>query len=259
MNNIIRLLKNLKKNGVTGIKQSLEDEGASFEEIKKMRQLTKKAGLDLNVKIGGCEARNDIFFCKKVGTDGIVAPMVESSYALNKFTQIAGYNRDNFLFVNLESKLALKNLKEIMNSKNFNLLKGVIIGRSDLAGSMGLTKKMVDSNRIFKNVLLTFRKLKKKKKSLVCKMGGSITYNSKEFIEDLYKKNILDRVETRNVEILLNKKNIKKFKHLLILAFRFEVEWLKAKLKMRVTKNKIVKKEYLFRIQQIQKRIKTVN
>ena len=51
-------------------------------------------------------------------------------------------------------------------------------------------------------------------------------------------------METRNVEILLNKKNIKKFKHLLILAFRFEVEWLKAKLKMRVTKNKIVKKEY---------------
>ena len=158
-----------------------------------MRQLTKGVGLDLNVKIGGCEARNDIFFCKEVGTDGIVAPMVESSYALNKFTQIAGYNRDNFLFVNLESKLALKNLKEIMNSKNFNLLKGVIIGRSDLAGSMGLTKKMVDSNRIFKNVLLTFKKLKKKKKSLVCKMGGSITYNSKEFIEDLYNKNILDR------------------------------------------------------------------
>ena len=123
---------------------------------------------------------------------------------------------------------------------------------------MGLTKKMVDSNRIFKNVLLTFKKLKKKKKSLVCKMGGSITYNSKEFIEDLYNKNILDRVETRNVEILLNKKNIKKFKHLLILAFHVEVAWLKAKVKMGVTKNKIVKR-YLFRIQQIQKRIKTVN
>ena len=61
-------------------------------------------------------------------------------------------------------------------------------------------------------------------------------------------------METRNVEILLNKKNIKKFKHLLILAFHFEVEWLKAKLKMGVTKNKIVKKEYLFRIKQIQKR-----
>ena len=43
------------------VKQSLEDEGASFEEIKKMREISLKANLDLNVKIGGCEAKNDIF------------------------------------------------------------------------------------------------------------------------------------------------------------------------------------------------------
>ena len=164
MDKITQILKNLKKNGVSGIKQSLEDEGASFAEIMQMRSLTKKVGLDLNVKIGGCEAKNDIFFCKKIGVDGIVAPMVESKYALNKFIQVAGYNRNNFLFVNLESKLAFKNLKEIMNSKNFNILKGVIVGRSDLAGSMNLTKRMVDSKKIYKNVFSAFKRLKTKKK-----------------------------------------------------------------------------------------------
>ena len=259
MDKITQILKNLKKNGVSGIKQSLEDEGASFAEIMQMRSLTKKVGLDLNVKIGGCEAKNDIFFCKKIGVDGIVAPMVESKYALNKFIQVAGYNRNNFLFVNLESKLAFKNLKEIMNSKNFNILKGVIVGRSDLAGSMNLTKRMVDSKKIYKNVFSVFKRLKTKKKSLVCKMGGSITYHSKNFIESLYKKKLLDRIETRNVEILLNKKNIKNLKYLLILSFKFEVEWLKKKLTMGKITNNVVKKEYLFRINQIQKRIKTVS
>ena len=259
MDKITQILKNLKKNGVSGIKQSLEDEGASFAEIMQMRSLTKKVGLDLNVKIGGCEAKNDIFFCKKIGVDGIVAPMVESKYALNKFIQVAGYNRDNYLFVNLESKLALKNLKEIMNSKNFNILKGVIVGRSDLAGSMNLSKQMVDSEKIYKNVLSVFKRLKTKRKSLVCKMGGSITYHSKNFIESLYKKKLLDRIETRNVEILLNKKNIKNLKYLLILSFKFEVEWLKKKLTMGKITNNVVKKEYLFRINQIQKRIKTVS
>ena len=90
-------------------------------------------------------------------------------------------------------------------------------------------------------------------------MGGSITYHSKNFIESLYKKKLLDRIETRNVEILLNKKNIKNLKYLLILSFKFEVEWLKKKLTMGKITNNVVKKEYLFRINQIQKRIKTVS
>ena len=50
---------------MTGIKQSLEDEGASFNDIKIMKKITSAAKVDLNVKIGGCEAKNDIFFCKK--------------------------------------------------------------------------------------------------------------------------------------------------------------------------------------------------
>ena len=61
MKKLILKLKNLKRKGAVAIKQSLEDEGASFEDIKKMRMMTRSARLDLNVKIGGCEAKNDIF------------------------------------------------------------------------------------------------------------------------------------------------------------------------------------------------------
>ena len=53
---LIKKLRYLKSLGVVGVKQSLEDEGASFEEIIIMRKITRKAGLNLNVKIGGWEA-----------------------------------------------------------------------------------------------------------------------------------------------------------------------------------------------------------
>ena len=79
--------------------------------------------------------------------------MVESQYALNKFTQTLSSKKKNSLYINLESKLAFDNINEIMNSPNFRLLKGVVIGRSDLAGSFGLTKNYVDSERIYKKVI----------------------------------------------------------------------------------------------------------
>jgi len=62
MKKISAILKNLKNLGVSGVKQSLEDEGASFDDIRIMRKITKELKLKLNVKIGGCEAKNDIFF-----------------------------------------------------------------------------------------------------------------------------------------------------------------------------------------------------
>ena len=87
MKKIIKLLKDLKKISAVAVKQSLEDEGASYEDLIVMRKITRKAKLLLNVKIGGCEAKNDIFFCEKIGVSGMVAPMVESPYALKKFLQ----------------------------------------------------------------------------------------------------------------------------------------------------------------------------
>ena len=86
MKNIINDLIQLKKLGAVAIKQSLEDEGAGFKDLALMRKITKKIGLKLNVKIGGCEAKNDIHFCNFIKVDTIVAPMVES-YALRKFIQ----------------------------------------------------------------------------------------------------------------------------------------------------------------------------
>ena len=72
----------------------------------------------------------------------MVAPMIESEYALKKFIQCAGKNKKTKLFINLETNLSLVNLPKIMNSSSFKLLDGVVVGRSDLAGSLNFLKKM---------------------------------------------------------------------------------------------------------------------
>ena len=42
MEKLIKKLRKLKKYNVVGIKQSLEDEGATFEDLIIMRKVTKK-------------------------------------------------------------------------------------------------------------------------------------------------------------------------------------------------------------------------
>ena len=86
MKNIINDLRQLKKLGAVAIKQSLEDEGAGFKDLALMRKITK-IGLKLNVKIEAVRQKNDIHFCNFIKVDTIVAPMVESDYALRKFIQ----------------------------------------------------------------------------------------------------------------------------------------------------------------------------
>ena len=72
---------------MSGVKLSLEDEGSTFEDLRIMSKITKSLNINLNIKIGGCEAKNDINFCKSLNPNSIVAPMVESEYALkNSFS-----------------------------------------------------------------------------------------------------------------------------------------------------------------------------
>jgi len=253
MKKIINYLKKLKKQNIVAVKQSLEDEGASFEELTLMRQITKKASLKHNVKVGGCEAKTDIYFCEKLGVDGIVAPMVESNYALRKFMQIISKNKKQSLYVNLESIQAFKNINQMIRTKNFKKLRGIVIGRSDLAGSLNLQKSEVDSKKIFKLVLNLLKKIKRKK--VTTKMGGSLTTRSLDFANKLYKMKLLDSVETRNIEIKLSDQVFNNFNKLIIDIFNFELEWIKYKQKKFSKTKNVIKNDNLSRIKELKKRI----
>ncbi len=260
MRKIISNLKELKKYGMTAVKQSLEDEGATFKDIEIMRKITLEAGTNLNVKIGGCEAKNDIYFCKQVKVNSIVAPMVESEYALKKFIQIAYDPKDKFtnLFINIETKSALVNLKKIIYSKYFKYLNGIVFGRSDIAGSYNLKKKDVDSKMIFSKIKNALLLLKNKNK--VIKMGGSITATSTNFINKFYEEKLLKRIETRNIEIELNEKNLKNLNLSIDKIFAFEMSWLKYKSKIVSNKKSSIRlKDYRSRIDELNNRLKNQN
>ena len=64
---------------------------------------------------------------------------------------------------------------------------------------------------------------------MIVNMGGSLTPHSENFIRKLFKKKLLDRVETRNVVIKLSDKVLDNFESLIINAFKFEIDWMKFK------------------------------
>lgn len=251
MNKLFSQIKLLKKFGAVAIKQSLEDEGANFDEIKFLRKITKKYGLKLNVKVGGCEAKNDIFFCQSINCDGIVVPMVESEYNLTKFIQTVSKEYKGDLYMNLESINGFRNLSKIINTNEFKKIKGVVVGRSDLVGSLKLDKSRVNSKKILNLVANGLKKIKRKKK--LVKIGGNLNVNSKNFLMKLYSKKLIDRAETRNFEFKINKYTYKNFDTIIDLIFKFEVDWLKYKNKKFVS-NSFAKRANKLRIDVVNKR-----
>lgn len=251
-----KILKELKLLGVSGVKQSTEDEGSSFEHIKFMRKITKDVGIKLNIKIGGCEAKNDINFCKQIKVDSIIAPMVESSYALKKFAQYASLDKNCLHFFMLETQQSFKNVKSIINSKSIKSIDGVVIGRSDFAGSLGYNKDKVNSDIIFRNIESCLIKIKRLlKKNFIFKMGGSISEKSQNFAHKLFNKNLLHFVETRNIEIKLTKKSLNNINEIIPKAFEFEMLLLEHKVKNNKNKKSIGYKNDLYRIKEIKKRM----
>ena len=84
-------------------------------------------------------------------------------------------------------------------------------------------------------------------------MGGSLTVKSKKFVNELFKKKLIDRVETRNIEIKLSKKVLKNFEEIIASVFRFELEWLKYKQALQKKRKFKLKNDNLERIKVLQK------
>jgi len=90
-------------------------------------------------------------------------------------------------------------------------------------------------------------------------MGGSITQNSKNFIQSLFSNKILDYVETRNIEIKLSKKSINNFEKIIIESFKFEIEWLKYRIKNNKNLPGNLANDYKKRINEIRLRLKKLD
>lgn len=234
MNNVdrqlIELLIDLKENhNVIGVKTEFETEGTSFDEAEKLRKLVELSNLNFTTKIGGCGALNDILNAKKIYTNSIVAPMVESKYALEKFLQTVKtvYTTEEInnlnLYINLETITGVNNFKNIINSNAFDYIQGIILGRNDLVSSMNKDKSFVNSEEILEITNSIAEELENKNKVLI--IGGCIDENSLTFFDKITSPSFIG-FETRKI-IFKYDSEIKK--QSILKAIEFEINWLRNK------------------------------
>lgn len=196
------LTKLKEKHGAVALKASFEDEGVSDSDLDDLILLSGESGLNVYVKIGGCEANRDIEKCLRLGIDGIVAPMVESPFAVSKFIDSVRSRCDLLgikspkCFINLETIDACKRSAEILKQHHKHL-SGIVVGRSDLSKSMGLSKKNVNDKQVIEVATMAFNAARNY--GLKTKMGGTVSQDSVEIISSLFESKLLDRFETRAV------------------------------------------------------------
>jgi hypothetical protein len=217
---LVQVLTTLKGVGAVGIKTSFEDEGAHPKNVRKLRNVTHKVGLDLNVKIGGAEAKTDFKMALDMNSNGIVAPMIESPFALSKFTSYAK-NFNVTRGINIESKQGVENLDSILDSEYIKDIDYICIGRTDLAASYN---QHVLSPELCETVTDTLMKIKSA--NIQACMGGSFDSRSYKFVKFLHENELLERVETRYIMFNMDNHFIENFEMSITEALNFEREYM---------------------------------
>ena len=230
---MVEILIEMKNNyHVTGVKAEFEAEGTRMEEAMRLKEVSLKAGLGLNLKIGGCEAIKDMFDALSLGAERIIAPMVETPYALKKYlhaTKIAFADRDSDVefLINLETNTSCRNFKEMLELPEISQLSGIVIGRVDLTGSMGLSRNAINDREIL-NIALKMSNIAKLK-GLQVVVGGGVSVHSKSFFNS-FPHNHLDRFETRKL-VFSCPGALNNPEEAFLKAVEFELLWLKNKKK----------------------------
>ncbi|NET03351.1 MAG: hypothetical protein F6K16_01155 [Symploca sp. SIO2B6] len=127
--------------GLVMFKAGSEWEDMNLEEIVYLKQLGTY-DIPVLMKVGGVEARTEMRQLLDIGVEIFLAPMVESEFALQKFVTITKevcqeHHREARLAMMIESIQTYNNLESIINSPYFDELEMVVLGRWDLANSMG--------------------------------------------------------------------------------------------------------------------------
>lgn len=252
---MVDTLKDLKENhNVVSIKAEFEAEGTRMEEALRLKEVITKAGLDLTIKIGGCEAIKDMFDSRSIGVTRIVAPMIESQYALKKYLQATHlvfpedeWDSVNFL-INIETISAVDIFDKMLELPMIHELKGIVIGRVDMTGSLGMSRESINDDTIFNIARDVFTKARKL--NMECVIGGGVSAYSLPFFRNLPENASLDFYETRKVIFKCPEALGIGADKGILKAVGFELMWLKNKRDF----YKLIFEEDLIRIQMLEKR-----
>lgn len=208
---MLSILRELKeKYNAIGIRGELEAEGSRINELMLLSRLGALSSLKLFIKVGGCEAISDIRKAKELGAYGILAPMIESGFAVKKFKEaIRKVYGSGYCVTNLENTKTTSGLEKIINIETItgyekleDILKEgkkeidtISIGRVDLSSSLGIDRSGINSDKIF-NITKDIME-KSKEYGYKVNFGGGISEDAIPFIEELFPLN--DRFETRKI------------------------------------------------------------
>lgn len=226
---MLDILKELRDEyNVLAIKAEFEAEGSRMDELVQLNEVIFRADMNLFIKIGGCEAVRDLDQCRLLGATGVMAPMIETPFAMRKYIGAAKKVYGDALgeiswIINAETKTCRANLEEIL-SEGKGFLNVVSIGRVDLSASMGLTRADINSEVMFeatKDVAVRTRQA-----GYLVNFGGGISFDAIPFIRNI--SPYVDRFETRKVVFGIMDDEAK-LEHGIFRAMEFETLYLKNK------------------------------
>ena len=225
-----KILTDLIENeGLVGIKTSFEDEGATFNETIRLKEICNQSKTKITLKIGGPEAIRDLKDSIIIGVKGLVAPMVESDFGLKKFIQAAKLHIPQDILsatqlnVNIETVTAVANAEKMLSVKEAEELYGVTVGRVDLVSSMDKDRNYVNSEEVYKMARAVFTKAKER--GLKACLGGAVSTDSFDFLKKIHSEGLLDKFETRYA-MFDPSITLKNLSRALSKAQMFEYEWL---------------------------------
>lgn len=191
------------ESGYTAVKAEFEAEGTRTDELLRLMEIARKANLDFGLKIGGCEAVRDLLESKQFGVEYVIAPMIESPYALSKYIQAKNSTytpeerEDTHFLFNLETETAYQSLPALIQvATEPNGVNGIVFGRVDFTMSRGLSRDDINSEEITKCCLVTADACKSNHLDFV--LGGGVSRDSLGELALVHGTH-LSRFETRKI------------------------------------------------------------
>jgi hypothetical protein len=216
--------------GVIATKAEFEAEGTRTDELLRLLEIANKADVGLGLKIGGCEAIRDMLEAKQFGVRYVIAPMVETPYALSKYIAAkekvySGEEKEDVaFFFNMETLTSYNNLNEMVAlAASSPGCDGIVFGRVDFSSSLGVGRAGIESEPVTKAVEEVARACSEKGLEFV--VGGAV---SSDALPNLTRFNAirLDRFETRKVIFKGSALDLPSLAEGLRQAVHFELLWL---------------------------------
>jgi len=219
-----------EKFGVLATKAEFEAEGTRTDELLRLLDIANKADVGLALKVGGCEAIRDMLEAKQFGVRYIIAPMVETPYALSKYIAAKDkvYSPDeqddvSFLF-NLETITAYENLVSMLQLAAASPgCDGVVFGRVDFSSSIGAGRGGIESEEVTSAVEAAAEACRECGLEFV--VGGAVSIDAVPNLRR-FKAVHLDRFETRKVVFSGSALESPSLGQALRQAVHFELLWL---------------------------------